>query len=70
MVVDAGGGTVDLSAYDHSTEPGKMSFEEVTSPQCTCPTVAVLIVLNFSLPARSLQRVSICHKKCIPVYPK
>ena len=36
MVVDAGGGTVDLSAYEHSIESGKRSFKEITSPQCTC----------------------------------
>ena len=47
MVVDAGGGTVDLSAYDRGST-GSGRFEEITSPQCMCLTAAIDQPLIFS----------------------
>ncbi|RDB20568.1 Heat shock protein 12A [Hypsizygus marmoreus] len=34
LIVDAGGGTIDLSAYGQSKSRNKFSFQEVASPQC------------------------------------
>jgi hypothetical protein len=34
VIVDAGGGTVDISAYRKVTTPKDESFEEIARPQC------------------------------------
>ena len=34
MIVDAGGGTVDVSAYRKQPDGGKDRFEEIAVPQC------------------------------------
>ncbi|KAF9465190.1 hypothetical protein BDZ94DRAFT_414257 [Collybia nuda] len=34
LIVDAGGGTIDISAYAHTASTTGFSFEEITSPQC------------------------------------
>jgi hypothetical protein len=34
VIVDAGGGTLDISAYSKSTNDVKDSFEEISAPQC------------------------------------
>ncbi|EDR07836.1 uncharacterized protein LACBIDRAFT_327574 [Laccaria bicolor S238N-H82] len=34
VIVDAGGGTLDISAYSKSTNGAKDSFEEISAPQC------------------------------------
>ena len=34
-IVDAGGGTVDVSSYSRNTKAAKETFEEVAAPQCT-----------------------------------
>ncbi|TFK64300.1 hypothetical protein BDN72DRAFT_901684 [Pluteus cervinus] len=38
MVVDAGGGTIDISSYG-KTGPDSKSFEEVAAPQCAYPSL-------------------------------
>lgn len=34
MIVDAGGGTIDVSSYSKSSRGAKEAFEEVAAPQC------------------------------------
>jgi hypothetical protein len=34
VIVDAGGGTIDVSSYSKSTQASKVTFEEVAAPQC------------------------------------
>ena len=34
VIVDAGGGTIDISSYSKNVGEGKHRFEEVASPQC------------------------------------
>jgi len=34
VIVDAGGGTIDISSYSRNVEEAKHLFEEVASPQC------------------------------------
>lgn len=34
VIVDAGGGTIDISAYIRKKDPVKQIFEEISAPQC------------------------------------
>ena len=34
-IVDAGGGTIDISSYSRNLQAAKETFEEVAAPQCT-----------------------------------
>jgi hypothetical protein len=34
VIVDAGGGTIDISAYIRKPHPFKQIFEEISVPQC------------------------------------
>ena len=36
VIVDAGGGTIDISSYCKNVGEAKHRFEEVASPQCNC----------------------------------
>jgi hypothetical protein len=36
-IVDAGGGTIDVSSYSRNVTAAKETFEEVSAPQCTFP---------------------------------
>ena len=40
-IVDAGGGTIDVSSYSRNLKAAKETFEEVAAPQCT-------VTFNFS----------------------
>jgi hypothetical protein len=33
-IVDAGGGTIDVSSYSRNLKAAKETFEEVAAPQC------------------------------------
>jgi hypothetical protein len=35
VIVDAGGGTIDISSYSGKTSASIMTFEEVAAPQCS-----------------------------------
>lgn len=39
MIVDAGGGTIDISSYSRNTNSPKESFEEIAASQCPLPFV-------------------------------
>ena len=34
VIVDAGGGTIDISSYSKNVRGAKNTFEEVAAPQC------------------------------------
>ncbi len=57
MIVDAGGGTVDISTYSRTSDD--QSFEEIATPACSYssrfpePDLTIL--------ARCFRRVYICH---------
>ncbi|KAH0588423.1 hypothetical protein H2248_004272 [Termitomyces sp. 'cryptogamus'] len=34
LIVDAGGGTVDITAYSHESNAAGLSFQEIATPQC------------------------------------
>ena len=36
VIVDAGGGTIDVSAYKRVSSATKAKFKEVSVPQCEC----------------------------------
>lgn len=38
MIVDAGGGTVDVSSYTNGTNGVTNSYEEIAPPQCIFST--------------------------------
>lgn len=45
VIVDAGGGTIDISSYSKSTGAGKDTFEEIAAPQCTFQSCTVFIIM-------------------------
>ena len=45
VIVDAGGGTIDISSYSKSVGEAKARFEEVAAPQCKI----YLFIYDFSL---------------------
>jgi hypothetical protein len=45
VIVDAGGGTIDISSYSTNVEEAKARFEEVAAPQCKI----YLVIYDFSL---------------------
>ena len=34
VIIDAGGGTIDISTYKRVSESGKVTFEEISVAQC------------------------------------
>jgi hypothetical protein len=64
VIVDAGGGTVDISSYSRNLNSPKESFEEIAAPQCSL----LFINLNFgsflSLHTRSLPWLCFCYLPC------
>jgi hypothetical protein len=45
VIVDAGGGTVDISSYSRNQ---KENFEEIAAPQCSFVFIITLKLLNFA----------------------
>lgn len=41
VIVDAGGGTIDISSYKADVKQVKRTFEEIAAPQCTLTTSCV-----------------------------
>jgi hypothetical protein len=35
VIVDAGGGTIDISVYSRNLKTAKDAYEEIAAPQCT-----------------------------------
>ena len=65
MIVDAGGGTVDISSYSRNQ---KEEFEEIAAPQCLF-VFSTLKIANFrSLYTRSLPWLCFCDHLCETVF--
>jgi hypothetical protein len=65
VIVDAGGGTVDISSYSRNR---KGSFEEIAAPQCSL-VFNTLKIVNFRLlNNRSLLRLCFCDGLCKTVF--
>ena len=65
MIVDAGGGTIDISSYSRDQ---KGDFEEIAAPQCSFVSVTLKVVNFRSVYARSLPRLCFCDPQCKTVY--
>ena len=64
VIVDAGGGTIDISSYSKNKDE---NFEEVAAPQCSFSLF--LKFANFrSLYSRSLLRFCFCDDQCETVF--
>ncbi len=66
VIVDAGGGTVDISTYSSVQSAGRStqrSFEEITAPQCTQP-LFLDALSKLMLLERSFHWISIRHQEC------
>ena len=76
-IVDAGGGTIDVSSYSRNLQAAKETFEEVAAPQCTVtfafrspPFIHALLLLGHfhgsvfvSINARVfLESMYLCHQ--------
>ena len=65
VIVDAGGGTVDISSYSRNQ---KENFEEIAPPQCSFVLI-ILKIANFdSLYARSPPWLCFCNHPCETVF--
>ena len=65
VIVDAGGGTVDISSYSRNQEG---NFEEIAPPQCSFVFNTLKIAYFCSLYTRSLPRVCFCDHQCKTVF--
>ena len=65
VIVDAGGGTVDISSYSRNQ---KEDFEEIAAPQCLFVFITLRLGNFRSLYSRSLPRLCFCDLTCKTVY--
>ena len=65
VIVDAGGGTVDISSYSKNL---KGNFEEIAAPQCSF-VFNTLKIANFCLLfTRLLPRLCFCGHPCKTIF--
>ena len=65
MIVDAGGGTIDISSYSRNQ---KGDFEEIAAPQCSFVFNNLKIAYFRSLYTRSLTWLYFCDLPCKTVF--
>ena len=65
VIVDAGGGTVDISSYSRNH---KENFEEIAAPQCSFVFITLKFANFRSLCTRSLLRICFCDHQCKTVF--
>jgi hypothetical protein len=65
VIVDAGGGTVDISSYSRNQ---KGNFEEIAAPQCSFSFFTLKIANFRSMYTRSLPRLCFCDLPCKTVF--
>ena len=63
VIVDAGGGTIDISSYSKNIGEAKYRFEEVAAPQCNFCFLN-LIFQNSSMTHRLFSWISLRHGAC------
>ena len=66
VIVDAGGGTVDISSYSRNQQD--KTFEEIAPPQCLFVFITLKIANFCSLYTRSLPRLCFCDDQCNAVF--
>jgi hypothetical protein len=59
VIVDAGGGTVDISSYSKNVGEAKDAFEEVAAPQCKTFQSSLSKQSHNFLQATSMARYSL-----------
>ena len=68
VIVDAGGGTIDISSYSKNVGGAKATFEEVAVPRCEI----YLIIYDFyffqTLPTRPFSWISLCDGACPTIF--
>ena len=64
VIVDAGGGTIDVSSYSRDPNSPKESFEEIAAPQCPLLFITFEIARIRLLHTRSLPRFCFCYHSC------
>lgn len=59
VIVDAGGGTIDISVYSRNLKTTKEAYEEIAAPQCA---IAFLLPLQLTdlRTLRSFPRFRLC----------
>ena len=65
VIVDAGGGTVDISSYCRNQNE---SFEEIAAPQCSFVFITFEIANFRLLYTRSLPGLGLCDHLCKTVF--
>ena len=65
VIVDAGGGTVDISSYSRDQ---KESFEEIAAPQCSFDFYTLKVANFRSLYPRSLPWLCLRDSPCKTVF--
>jgi hypothetical protein len=65
VIVDAGGGTIDISSYSRNQKEG---FEEIAAPQCSLFFIAWKFINLRSLYTRSLPWLLLCDQECKTVF--
>jgi hypothetical protein len=63
VIVDAGGGTIDISSYSKNVREGKHRFEEVAPPQCNYLFSALIFQISF-IAHRHFSWVGLHHSAC------
>ena len=66
VIVDAGGGTIDISSYSKSVRGAKGRFEEVAAPQGKIYFIASLF-LNSTIAHRSFPWLNLCDCECTTI---
>ena len=62
VIVDGGGGTIDISSYSKNVGEAKARFEEVAAPQCK---IYLIIFLQFKNHThRPFSRIGLCDGAC------
>ena len=59
VIVDAGGGTIDISSYSKNVGEAKDTFEEVAAPQCKTFQSSLLKISHNFIQATSMARCSL-----------
>lgn len=60
VIVDAGGGTIDISAYIRKPHDVKQMFEEISAPQCKAFPLNIWKWVDVLL--RFLTRIHLCQR--------
>ena len=63
-IVDAGGGTIDISSYSKNVTAAKETFEEVAAPQCTLHSLSDIVLFRRVITIRSFLWLRLRQHPC------